>query len=48
MNIKEIKNKAYKIEPIKMANDSLIKNVQEPLPNRYGFFILLIGKPNSG
>ena len=31
-----------------MANDAMIKNVSDPVPNKYGFFLLLIGKPNSG
>ena len=48
MEIKEIKNDIYKIKPIRMANDQQIKHVVEPLNNNYGFFILLIGKPNSG
>jgi GTPase SAR1 family protein len=48
LTIKEIKSSNYKIEPIKMANDEFIKNLKSPLPDKYGFFILLVGKPNSG
>ena len=48
MNITEIKNDIYKIKPVHMANDQQIKHVIEPLNNNYGFFILLIGRPNSG
>ena len=48
MNIKEIKNKNYDIFPVKMKNDCLIKDIKEPLPNNYGFAMLLIGQPNSG
>ena len=48
ITIIEEKNNKYKIEPIKMANDLIIPNVDDPLPNKFGFFLLLIGKPNSG
>lgn len=48
MNIHEITNKAYVIEPIKMANDSIIKNCEPPLPCQYGFFMICVGRPGSG
>jgi len=48
ITIIEEKNNKYKIEPIKMANDLIISNINDPLPDKYGFFLLLIGKPNSG
>ena len=48
ITINELKNNKYHIEPIKMANDAIIKNVSDPVPNKYGFFLMLIGKPNSG
>jgi Cdc6-like AAA superfamily ATPase len=48
MEINEVKNSRYKIEPIKMKNDGLIKSVQSPLPSNYGFFLMLIGSPGSG
>ena len=48
ITIIEEENNKYKIEPIKMANDLVIPNVDSPLPSHYGFFILLVGKPNSG
>ena len=48
MNIQKEKNHTYKIDPIKMANDAIIKKVVEPLPNNYGFFLMIVGKPNSG
>ena len=46
--IKEIKSNHYKVEPIAMANDQIIKDVEAPLPSNYGFFLLLVGRPNSG
>ena len=48
MIISEIKNNKLKIEAIKMKNDEIIKNVEDPLPNNYGFFLCIVGKPNSG
>ena len=48
ITIEELKNDKYHIEPVKMANDAIIKNVDAPVPDKYGFFLLLIGKPNSG
>jgi ABC-type cobalamin/Fe3+-siderophores transport system ATPase subunit len=48
MKIHEIKNDKYHIEPYKMANDALIKNVHAPIPNQYGFFMMVIGTPGSG
>ena len=46
--ISESTNLFYKIIPYKMKNDQEIANVQPPLPDIYNFFMLLIGKPNSG
>ena len=48
MIISEIKNPLYKIEPIKMKNDSFIKGVQPPLPQSYNFFMVCCGAPGSG
>ena len=48
ITINELKNNKYHIEPIKMANDAIIENVSDPVPNKYGFFLMLIEKPNSG
>ena len=48
IKIKEIKNDKLKINPIKMKNDAIIKDVVAPLPNNYGFFLCIVGKPNSG
>ena len=47
LHITEYKNKKIKIDPVKMTNDEMI-NVEAPLPNNYGFFAGVIGKPNSG
>ena len=38
ITIIEENNNKYKIEPIKMANDLIIPNIDDPLPNKYGFF----------
>ena len=46
--ISESTNLFYEIVPYKMKNDQEITNVQAPLPNQYNFFMLLIGRPNSG
>lgn len=46
--IKEIPNKHLTISPIKMKNDAKIPNIEDPLPNNYGFFLCIVGKPNSG
>jgi hypothetical protein len=48
MKIREIKNDKLQIEAFKMANDGIIKNVEAPLPNHYGFFMMVIGTPGSG
>jgi hypothetical protein len=48
ITIEEIKNDKYHIDPVKMANDAIIPNVDAPISNLYGFFTLIIGKPNSG
>jgi energy-coupling factor transporter ATP-binding protein EcfA2 len=48
VKIKEIPNDKLKITPFKMSNDGIIPNVEPPLPNNYGFFMLLIGAPGSG
>jgi GTPase SAR1 family protein len=48
LHINEIKNKKLSIKPIKMKNDEIIKDIVPPLPNNYGFFIGIIGRPNSG
>jgi hypothetical protein len=48
MQIEEIKNNMYKVEPIKMKNDGLIKHVHAPLADNYGFFTILCGRPNAG
>ena len=49
MNIKEFKNSGYEIEAYKMKNDAIIKNnIAQPLPNNYGFALLIVGQPNSG
>ena len=48
MIIKEIKNKNYEVEAYKMKNDALIQRIKEPLPNNFGFAMLLVGQPNSG
>ena len=48
VKIKEIPNEKLKITPFKMSNDGIIPDVEEPLPNNYGFFMLLIGAPGSG
>ena len=48
LKINEIKNDRLQIDPIKMKNDALIPNVADPLPNNYGFFLCIVGKPNSG
>ena len=49
MNIKEFKNSSYEIEAYKMKNDAIIKNnIVQPLPNNYGFAMLIVGQPNSG
>ena len=39
ITIIEEENNKYKIEPIKMANDLIISNINDPLPDKYGFFI---------
>ena len=46
--INEIKNKKLSITPIKMKNDAIIKDIVPPLPNNYGFFLCVCGRPNSG
>jgi hypothetical protein len=48
MKIEEIKNEKLQIEAFKMANDAVIKKVVPPLPNNYGFFLMIIGTPGSG
>ena len=48
MIISEIKNPLYKIEPIKMKNDSFIKGISPPLPQMYSFFMICCGAPGSG
>jgi hypothetical protein len=48
LNIKEINNNKLQILPIKMKNDGIIKGVADPLPNNFGFFMMIIGRPNSG
>ena len=48
MKIKEYKNSKFNQDIIKMSNDGPIKNVDEPLPQFYNFFMLLVGRPNSG
>jgi GTPase SAR1 family protein len=48
MNIKEVKNSIYKIDAIKMKNDCQIKNISDPLPSQYCFFLVVVGRPNSG
>ena len=48
MRIREYKNYKFKQDVIKMSNDGPIKNVDEPLPQFYNFFMLLVGRPNSG
>jgi AAA+ ATPase superfamily predicted ATPase len=48
MKIREYKNSKFKQDIIKMSNDGPIKNVDEPLPQFYNFFMLLVGRPNSG
>ena len=48
MKIHEIKNNKLIIEAVKMKNDAMIKHVEPPLPNYYGFFLIICGKPNSG
>lgn len=48
IKITEQQNDKLKVTPFKMANDGIIPNVEPPLPNNYGFFMLLIGAPNSG
>ena len=48
ITISEIENDRYKINPIKMANDCIIPNIDDPISKHFGFFCLLIGKPNSG
>lgn len=48
LTIHEIQNEKLKITPIKMSNDGIIPHVEPPLPNNYGFFMMVIGKPNSG
>ena len=48
LSIQEIPNDKLHISPIKMANDGIIPNVESPLPNNYGFFMMIVGKPNSG
>ena len=44
----EIKHDKLTITPFKMSNDGIIPDVEDPLPNNYGFFMLLIGAPGSG
>ena len=48
VKIHEIQNDKLKITPFKMSNDGIIPDVEDPLPNNYGFFMLLIGAPGSG
>ena len=48
MIINETKNSSYKIDPIKMSNDKLIKGVSPPLPQAYNFALFLVGPPGSG
>ena len=48
MDIHEIKNNTYKIEPIHMKNDSLIKGVLPPIPSAYNFYMIICGGPGSG
>jgi hypothetical protein len=48
ITIEEVKNDKYNIVPVKMANDAIIPNIDPPISDKYGFFCLLIGKPNSG
>lgn len=48
VKIHEIQNDKLKITPFKMSNDGVIPDVEPPLPNNYGFFMLLIGAPGSG
>ena len=48
MKIREYKNSKFKQDIIKMSNEGPIKNVDEPLPQFYNFFMLLVGRPNSG
>jgi len=47
MKIVEVKNDKLQIQAFKMANDAIIKNV-EVISNNYGFFQIIVGKPNSG
>lgn len=46
--IKEIRNDKLQIKAIKMLNDGIIPHVEAPLPNNYGFFMMIIGAPGSG
>ena len=48
MQIKEIKNSKIEVEAMRMANDAVIPKVEEPLPDNYGFFMMIIGTPGSG
>ena len=48
MKIREFTNHRYKITPIKMANDCKIDDVDAPLPAYYNFFMIVVGRPNSG
>lgn len=48
LTIREIKNDKLQIKAIKMLNDGLIKHVEAPLPNNYGFFMMVVGAPGSG
>jgi hypothetical protein len=48
LKITEYKNKKLKIDPVKMKNDAVIKDIEPPLPNNYGFMMAIIGRPNAG
>jgi GTPase SAR1 family protein len=48
MQIDEIINDSYKIKKIVMTNDADIPGTELPLPLKYNFFMLLVGKPGSG
>ena len=48
MEINEIHNDSYKIKKIVMTNDAPIEGTELPLPLKYNFFMLLVGRPGSG
>jgi adenylate kinase family enzyme len=48
MDIVEVKNDKYKIKKIIMTNDAEIDGTELPLPTKYNFFMLLVGRPGSG